>query len=108
MIVEKILLFKNQITNLKFRSRHLKQKLKLLKKVNRSPYQLRSKKRRFVETTDKLSYDTYLNQSVPENEKNKIKAAESIIESIVKQLPNRRKKLKFNLEDTNIIKITEL
>ena len=45
---------------------------------------------------------------MPDKESNQIKAAESIIDSIVKQLPDRRKKLKFDLDETNDIKLTEL
>ena len=50
----------------------------------------------------------YLYQSVGDKELNKIKAAESIIDSIVKQLPDQRKKLKFDLDASNDIKLSEL
>ena len=53
-------------------------------------------------------YNPYLRQSIPDQETNKIKAAESIIDSIVKQLPDQHKKLKFDLNATNDIKLTEL
>ena len=76
--------------------------------IKRSPYQLRSRKRQFTDSADMLLHKAYLYQSIPDNEMNKIKAAESVIDSIVKQLPNRRKKLKFNLDETNDIKLTEL
>ena len=76
--------------------------------IKRSPYQLPIRKRQFTDSSDKLLHKAYLYQSIPDNEANKIKAADSVIDSIVKQLPNRRKKLKFNLDETNDIKLTEL
>ena len=76
--------------------------------VKGSPYQLRGRKRQFADSADTLLHKAYLYQSIPDNEANKIKAAESVIDSIVKQLPNRRKKLKFDLDETNDIKLTEL
>ena len=78
------------------------------KNVKRSPYKLRSRKRQFAESADLLMHRPYLYQSVADKESNKIKAAESIIDSIVKQLPDQRKKLKFDLDASNDIKLTEL
>ena len=63
--------------------------------IKRSPYQLRSRKRQFADSADKLLHKTYLYQSIPDNETNKIKVAESVIDSIVKQLPNRLKKIEI-------------
>ena len=78
------------------------------KNVKRSPYQLRSRKRQFADSADALLHRAYLYQSIPDKESDKIKAAELIIDSIVKQLPDRCKKLKFDLDETNDIKLTEL
>ena len=78
------------------------------KNVKRSPYKLRSRKKQFAESADSLMHRPYLYQSVADKESNKIKAAESIIDSIVKQLPDQRKKLKFDLDASNDIKLTEL
>ena len=78
------------------------------KNAKRSPYKLRARKRQFAESADSLMYNPYLRQSIPDQETNKIKAAESIIDSIVKQLPDQHKKLKFDLNATNDIKLTEL
>ena len=82
------------------------------KNLKTSPYNLRSynerkRKREFLESADSLQ-KPYLYQSISDKESNKIKAAESVIDSIVKQLPDHRKKLKFNLDTTNDIKLTEL
>ena len=82
------------------------------KNLKISPYNLRSykerkRKREFLESADSLR-KPYLYQSISDKESNKIKAAESVIDSIVKQLPDHRKKLKFNLDTTNDIKLTEL
>ena len=80
------------------------------KNLKTSPYNLRShkeRKREFLESADSLQ-KPYLYQSISDKETNKIKAAESVIDSIVKQLPDHRKKLKFNLDTTNDIKLTEL
>ena len=81
------------------------------KNLKTSPYNLRSykerkRKRGFLESADSLQ-KPYLYQSISDKETNKIKAAESVIDSIVKQLPDRSKKLKFSL-DTSNAKITEL
>ena len=78
------------------------------KHVKRSPYKSRSRKRQFAESADSLMHRPYLYQSVGDKELNKIKAAESIIDSIVKQLPDQRKKLKFDLDASNDIKLSEL
>ena len=78
------------------------------KNIKRSPYKLRARKRQFAESPDSLMHKPYLYQTIFDEEKNKIKAAESIIDSIVKQLPDQRKKLKFDLDATNDIKLTEL
>ena len=67
-----------------------------------------SRKRQFADSADMLLHKAYLYQSIPDNESNKIKAVESVIDSIVKQLPDRCKKLKFDLDETNDIKLTEL
>ena len=74
----------------------------------RSPYELRSRKRQFVDSVESLLHNPFVHQSIPDPETNKIKAAESIVDSIVKQLPDQRKKLKFDLDETNDIKLTEL
>ena len=78
------------------------------KNVKRSPYKLRSRKKQFAESADSLMHRPYLYQSVADKESNKIKAAESIIDSIVKQQPDQRKKLKFDLDASNDINLTEL
>ena len=85
--------------------------VKQKKNIKTSPYNLRSykerkRKREFLESADSLQ-KPYLYQSISDKETNKIKAAESVIDSIVKQLPDHRKKLKFNLDTTNDIKLTE-
>ena len=86
--------------------------IKPKKNLKTSPYNLRSykerkRKREFLESADSLQ-KPYLYQSITDKEKNKIKAAESVIDSIVKQLPDHRKKLQFNLDTSNDIKLTEL
>ena len=79
------------------------------KTKKRSPYQLRSRQRPlFFDSAESLLHKPFLHQSIPDQETNKIKAAESIVDSIVKQLPDQRKKLKFDLDETNDIKLTEL
>ena len=82
------------------------------KNLKTSPYNLRSykerkRKREFLESADSLQ-KPYLYQSISDKETNEIKAAASVIDSIVKQLPDHRKKLKFNLDTTNDIKLTVL
>ena len=82
------------------------------KNLKTSPYNLRSykerkRKREFLESADSLQ-KPYLYQSISDKETNKIKAAASVIDSIVKQLPDHRKKLKFNLDTTNDIKLAVL
>ena len=86
--------------------------VKQKKNQKTSPYNLRSykqrkRKREFLESADSL-HKPYLYQSINDKETNKIKAAETVIDSIVKQLPDHRKKLKFNLDSGNDIKLTEL
>ena len=82
------------------------------KKSKRSPYNLRSnnqqkRKSEFLESTDSLD-KPYLYQSISDKERNKIKAAESVIDSVIKEIPEQRKKLKFDLDASNNIKLTEL
>ena len=82
------------------------------KNLKTSPYNLRSykqrkRKRELLESADSL-HKPYLYQSVSDRETNKIKAAETVIDSIVKQLPDQSKKLKFNLDTSNDIKLTVL
>ena len=82
------------------------------KNLKTSPYNLRSyhqrkRKRELLESADSL-HKPYLYQSISDRETNKMKAAETVIDSIVKQLPDQSKKLKFNLDTTNDIKLTEL
>ena len=84
--------------------------IKPKKNLKTSPYNLRSykqrkRKRELFESADSL-HKPYLYQSISDRETNKIKAAETVIDSIVKQLPDQSKKLKFNLDTTNDIKLT--
>ena len=84
--------------------------VKQKKNLKTSPYNLRSYKQRkgkreLFESADSL-HKPYLYQSINDRETNKIKAAERVINSIVKQLPDQSKKLKFNLDTTNDIKLT--
>ena len=85
-------------------------KISTVKKRNqkRSPYNLRSFKRKmeYLKSGDSLS-EPMIFESIDDKEANKIKAAESVIDSIVNQLPDR-KKLKFNLDSSNDIRLTEL
>ena len=74
----------------------------------RSPYFLRKRKAMYLDSADTLSYQPFIKESIPDQETEKIKAAESVVDSIVRQLPDQRKKLKFDLDETNDIKITEL
>ena len=78
------------------------------KKVRRiSPYNLRSSKKKFdfIDSVESLEKPIY--KTVNENETNKIKAAEKFFDSVVKQLPEQRKKLKIDFDATNNIKISE-
>ena len=61
------------------------------KNVKRSPYQLHSRKRQFADSSDALLHRAYLYLSIPDNEANKIKAAESVIDSIFTQLQTYQK-----------------
>ena len=74
----------------------------------RSPYFLRKRKAENSELADALTNRPFVNEIVPEQETDKIKAVESIVDSIIKQFPDRRKKLKFALDQSNDIKISEL
>ena len=89
------------------------------KKEKRSPYKLRSKtkietekedrKRKRNQLESELTFkQPYFYQTINDENTNKIKAAETVIESIVKQLPEHRKKMKFTLDASNDIKLTEL
>ena len=85
-------------------------KISTVKKRNqkRSPYNLRSFKRKmeYLKSADSLR-EPIIYQSIDDKESNKIKAAETVIDSIINQLPDR-KKLKFNLDSSNDIRLTEL
>ena len=86
--------------------------VKRKKNLKSSPYNLRSNKQQkrkseFLESADSLD-KPYLYQLISDKERNKIKAAESVIDSVIKQLPEQRKKLKFDLDASNNIKLTEL
>ena len=74
----------------------------------RSPYFLRKRKAMYLDSAGRLSYQPFVKETIPDQETDKIKAAESIVDSIVRQLPDQHKKLKFDLDETNDIKITEL
>ena len=74
----------------------------------RSPYFLRKRKTAFLESADTLSNKPLIKKSIPDQEFDKIKATESIADSIVKQLPDQQKKLKFDLDESNDFKISEL
>ena len=58
-----------------------------------SPYFLRKRKADHLESADALTNRPFMNEIVPDQETDKIKAVESIVDSIVKQLPDRRKKI---------------
>ena len=87
-------------------------KISTVKKRNkkRSPYNLRSFKRKyeFLKSADSLAKPIIF--EVNDKESNKIKAAETVIDSIINQLPDlpERKKLKFNLDSSNDIRLTTL
>ena len=74
----------------------------------RSPYFLRKRKAENSELADALTNRPFVNEIVPEQETDKIKAVESIVDSVIKQFPDRRKKPKFALDQSNDIKISEL
>ena len=89
------------------------------KKEKRSPYKLRSKtkietekedrKRKRNQLESELTFkQPYFYQTINDRNTNKIKAAETAIESIIKQLPEHCKKIKFTLDASNDIKLTEL
>ena len=85
-------------------------KISTVKKGNqkRSPYNLRSFKRKidYLKSVNTLC-GPFIHESIDDKERNKIKAAETVIDSIVNQLPDR-KKLKFDLDSSNDIRLTEL
>ena len=86
-------------------------KVSTSKKRNKiSPYNLRSfkKKYKFIKSEDSLTKP--ISFEFDDDENKKIKAAESVIDSIVNRLPDppERKKLKFKLDSSNDIKLTEL
>ena len=80
-------------------------KISTVKKRNqkRSPYNLRSFKRKI----EHFKSGPLIFETIDDKESNKIKTAESVIDSIINQLPDR-KKLKFNLDSSNDIRLTEL
>ena len=85
-------------------------KISTKKKENRrSPYNLRSFKRKcgFLKSEDSLSDP--ISFKIDDNESKKIKAAESVIESIINRMPDlpEREKLKFKIDSGNDIKLTE-
>ena len=89
-------------------------KINTVRKKNskRGLYNLRSNKQQkrkseFLESADSLD-KPYLYQSISDKERNKIKAAESVIDTVIKKLPEQRKKLKFDLDASNNITLTEL
>ena len=73
----------------------------------RSPYFLRKRKFDYLTSTEALKDLPLFTESIPNEETSKINAVESIVHSIVKQIPEH-KKLKFDFDDSNDIKITEL
>ena len=86
-------------------------KVSTSKKGNRrSPYNLRSFKRKYEFLKSEDSLTKPISFEVDDDENRKIKAAETVIDSIVNRLPDlpERKKLKFNLDSNNDIKLTEL
>ena len=80
------------------------------KRNKRSPYNLRSFKRKYEFLKSEDALNKPISFEIDDNESKKIKAAEAVIDSIVNRLPDlpERKKLKFNLNSTNDIKLTEL
>ena len=85
-------------------------KISTKKKENRrSPYNLKSFKRKydFLKSEDSLSDPIFF--QIDDNESKKIKAAESVIESIINRMPDlpEREKLKFKIHSSNDIKLTE-
>ena len=76
-------------------------------KIKSSPYNLRSKKRKFntIESTDSLS-KPFLYFASNENEKDKVEAVEKVFNSVLNNLPEEhRKKLKFNFDSSNNINV---
>ena len=56
----------------------------------RSSYFLHKRKGAFLESADALSNEPLIQKSIPDQEFDKIKATESIVDSNVKQLPDKR------------------
>ena len=86
-------------------------KVSTSKKGNRrSPYNLRSFKRKYEFLKSEDSLIKPISFEVDDDENRKIKAAETVIDSIVNRLPDppERNKLKFKLDSNNDIKLTEL
>ena len=73
----------------------------------RSPYFLHKRKFDYLTSTEALKDLPLFTENIPNEETSKINAVESIVHSIVKQIPEH-KKLKFDFDDSNDIKITEL
>ena len=86
-------------------------KVSTSKKGNRrSPYNLRSFKRKYEFLKSEDSLTKPISFEVDDDENRKIKKAETVIDSTVNRLPDlpERKRLKFNLDSNNDIKLTEL
>ena len=75
-------------------------------KIKSSPYNLRSTKRKFnvIESSDSLE-KLFLYLTSNENEKDKIKEVEKVFNSVLNNLPEHRKKIKFNFDSSNNINI---
>ena len=75
-------------------------------KIKSSPYNLRSTKRKFniIDSSDSLE-KPFLYLTSNENEKDKIKAVEKVFNSVLNNLPEHRKKIKFNFDSSNNINI---
>ena len=85
-------------------------KISTQKKENRrSPYNLRSFKRKYDSLKSEDSLANPISFQIDDNESKKIKAAEAVIESIVNRLPDlpEGEKFKFKLDSSNDIKLTE-
>ena len=75
-------------------------------KIKSSPYNLRSAKRKFniIDSSDSLS-KPFLYLASSENEKNKVEAVEKVFNSVLNNLPEHRKKLKFNFDSSNNVNV---
>ena len=89
----------------------LETKIKTTKKskIKTSPYNLRSSKRKFnvIDSSDSFS-KPFLYLTSSDNEKNKLDAVEKVFNSVLNNLPQHRKKIKFSFDSSNNININNV